>query len=137
MRVDDMFDSKYLKADDVPPRKRRPCVIEGVNLEQVGRGESARDRLVVYLVGEEKGLPLNKVNFTSLKEAFGGETNDWRGQKVELYRSTTMFNGKTTPCLRLDALESTPEEVAAAIAAAETAADEAASAPKRGGKRRE
>ena len=89
----------YLKAADVIERAAR-LTIKDCLIEQVGQGESAEMKHVLYFQGTEKKMVLNVVNATVLADAFGSETDKWRGSQIELYADKTMFNGKLVDCIR-------------------------------------
>lgn len=51
--------------------------------------------------GREKMMVMNKTNADTLKAAFGAETNNWQGRKVELFTQQVAFKGQMTSGLRL------------------------------------
>ena len=50
-------------------------------------------------------LPLNRVNWDSVAEICGDDTEEWPGKKIELFPATTEMKGKPTPCIRVRAPE--------------------------------
>jgi hypothetical protein len=44
---------------------------------------------------------LNATNTTEMIKAFGSETDDWIGERVELYEGEASYQGKTVPSVRL------------------------------------
>lgn len=105
MRRGDAFPGKHLKAEDVPEGFRAAVTVDHVEEEVLGQGKDAEKKAVVYFVGKEKGLPLNVTNWNMLEMITGQEDSDnWRGARAILYRTTTQFNAKTVPALRLDAM---------------------------------
>ena len=50
-------------------------------------------------------LPLNRVNWDSVAEICGDDTEEWPGKKIELFPWTTEMKGKPTPCIRVRAPE--------------------------------
>lgn len=96
MKVSNAFPGKYLKAADLEGRTVR-AVIERVELEDVGDDHKP----VLYFRGKEKGLVANKTNANTIAEIYGDEMNDWIGQPIEIFPSTTDYQGKRVPCLRV------------------------------------
>ena len=61
MKANDVFPGKYLKASDL--NGHEPVVtIDRVEMEDVGDGRKP----VVYFKGKEKGLVMNKTNFSTI-----------------------------------------------------------------------
>jgi len=93
----DLFPSKYLKADDLP----RPVLvtISDVAEETMNDGKA---KPVVSFLEEEKSLVMNKTNAERIADITGSNnTDDWIGHQVVIYRDVVMFQGKTTPCVRV------------------------------------
>ena len=47
---------------------------------------------------------LNVTNTTEMIKAFGSETDDWQGERIELYAGEALYDGKMVPSVRLTAL---------------------------------
>ena len=58
-------------------------------------------RLILYLSGVQKGLPLNVVNTNTLCDKLGDNTDDWIGATIELFCDRCQFRGKMTDCVRI------------------------------------
>jgi len=102
MKRDDLFPSKYLKCADLKgtPRTVR---IKHATVETLKntKGEEQR-KVVLYLAGTKKALPLNLTNYDSVAAIAGDEeTNNWSGVHLELFPSTTALGGKTVDCIRV------------------------------------
>ena len=89
---------RWLKEPDLNG-KRHEVIVDGVDLEDV---DDDKQRPVVRFQGKKKGLILNRTNCASIESAFGDETDDWTGKTIILYPTTTLFKGKTVPCIRID-----------------------------------
>jgi hypothetical protein len=100
MDIDQSFPSKYLKADDLQGREVE-VTIDSVELNKMGSADDAPEKPVVFFEGKEKGLVLNKTNSAVIKEAYGRLTEEWAGQPLILYPTTTQFKGQLKPCLRV------------------------------------
>jgi len=90
----------YLKASDVADRPAR-LTIKNCVMEKVGQESSQEMKAVLYFEGTEKGLVLNKINSTTIGDAYGFETNSWSGCRIELYHDFTEFAGKRVECIRV------------------------------------
>lgn len=93
--------SGYLRATDVkdPTKVTITKVIE----EEVGKEESAEDKLVAYFKELEQGLILNKtvINFL-VENTASDETEDWVGKTYTLFNDPNVFySGKRVGGLRL------------------------------------
>lgn len=103
MRVNDIFPSKYLKADDLNGRTVA-VLIERVTQEELGNDVKA----IVYFRGKQKGLVLNKTNGNIIANRYGEETDDWNGCEIELYQTEVSFQGKMVDAIRVRAPKPPP-----------------------------
>lgn len=97
----DVFPSKHLSAGDL---SRHPqgitLVIDRVAFEQVGKDKD--NRAVLYFKGAQKGLILNKTNWTRIEQSTGQRDTDfWPGWAVTLYPTTTTYEGKEVDAIRI------------------------------------
>lgn len=99
MKQHDVFPGKYLKAADL--NGSTPTVtIAKVVMEEVGDGMKP----ICYFVGKEKGLVLNKTNFSAIEDLAGEEdTDNWPGAKIMLITAKVEFQGKRVPAIRIEA----------------------------------
>lgn len=98
MKRSDLFPSKYLSAADLDGRE--PVVtIEKVVMETLGDERKP----VAYFKGKEKGLVLNKTNFSTIEDISGEEdTDNWAGTSVKLITVKVEFQGKRVPAIRIE-----------------------------------
>jgi hypothetical protein len=61
----------------------------------------ARNRLVLFFQGREKGLVLNATNQGFIEARLGLQPNAWIGATVVLHRTTTVYGENTVPAFRL------------------------------------
>lgn len=111
--INEFFPSKYLQTSDfyeVDPygkviKDLQPIVtIESVTYEAVGQERDKRG--VLYFKGKDKGFILNRTNANTITQLFrSGNTDDWIGQSIQLYGTTTPYGAKVVPCLRVKAPE--------------------------------
>ena len=113
MKRDDVFPSKYLKATDL---KGKTCVatIESAPYETLkGLDGKETKKIVLYFKNAEKALPLNTTNFDAVCDATGRpDTDDWPGQRIELYPTKTPMGGKLVDCIRIRRPSSRPAAAA-------------------------
>lgn len=100
MDINSCFQSAYLKADDIPAGREVPVTMGEVRLENV-EGANADPKPVLYFANKQRGLVLNKVNAATIAQCYGSETDDWRGRPLVLFTTTTSFQGRMVPCLRV------------------------------------
>jgi hypothetical protein len=102
MTRDEVFPSKYLKAADLKG-KPRIVTIESARYEPLkGLDGKETQKIVLYFENVPKSLPLNATNFDAVCDATGfPDTEDWPGQRIELYPTRTSMGGKTVDCIRI------------------------------------
>jgi hypothetical protein len=98
MNINSAFPSKYLRAADLG--QATPTVtIAKVTSETVGEDQ----RLVVYFVGKDKGLVLNKTNANAIADILGDEdTDNWPEGRIKLVTAKVDFQGKRVLAIRID-----------------------------------
>ncbi len=96
MNVNEAFPSKFLKASDIGDAQP-VVVIKDVVMETIGEDR----RPILYFVGKEKGVVLNKTNATNISEAYGPDTDGWTGKKVILFTAWVDFQGKSVEAIRI------------------------------------
>ena len=106
MRVSDAFPSQYLKAGDLQGRTVK-VIIDRYTVEDVGDDRKP----VIYFVGKEKGLVLNKTNASEIAFTYGDDMDDWGGKEIELFSMMVSFQGKNMPGLRVRAVRSSAPAV--------------------------
>ena len=98
-KFDDYFGSRFVSAADLPAAAT--VTIEKIDDEDFAKpGEPAKRKPVLYFKGRQKALVLNKVNALQLAATHGKDMAKWVGAKILLKPETTVFNGKSTPCIR-------------------------------------
>jgi hypothetical protein len=102
MNIGAAFPSKYLKASDIPDGQRISVVLDRVEIENpAGNGDPDDNKPVLYFVGKQKGMVLNKTNSNTIAAALGSETESWHGKTIQLYASETSFDGRMVACVRV------------------------------------
>jgi hypothetical protein len=97
----EMFPTRYLKAADI----KKPVVvkIERAPVEKLKNPRTGEEstKVVLYFTGAKKCLPLNKVNFESVANVCGENSDSWPGHRIEVYPDRTTMAGKTVDCVRI------------------------------------
>lgn len=96
MRVSEAYPSAYLKAADLQGRTVN-VKIDRYTIEEIGDDRKP----VLYFVGKEKGLVLNKTNANEIAFVYGDDMDQWLGQGIELFSMQVSFQGKMMPGLRV------------------------------------
>jgi len=101
MNVNEAFPSKYVSAVDLGGLDGKPVVVRmgEVTKEILDKEE----KLILAFQGRKKTMVLNKTNATKIADIYGGETDDWYDQPIELYVTETDFAGKTVEAVRVRA----------------------------------
>jgi hypothetical protein len=102
MTREEVFPSKYLKAADLKG-KPRTVTIESARYETLKSLDGKEtQKIVLYFENVPKSLPLNATNFDAVCDATGcPDTEDWPGQRIELYPTKTTMGGKAVDCIRI------------------------------------
>ena len=102
MKTSQMITSKFLKQSDFPDDQI--CTIRGIKQENVGRDDAPAPemRWTLYFREHEKPMVLNVTAIRVLEQAFGDESDDWKGKQVTVYVDPNVsFQGKVVGGLRL------------------------------------
>jgi hypothetical protein len=108
VKISAAFPSKWLKAEDLNGREVR-VKIQSCAMEAGGEGENAYEKPVLFFVGKQKGLMLNKTNATMIADAYGDDTDDWVGKEIIVHPDRVAFQGKVVDCLRVRTPIAKPE----------------------------
>jgi hypothetical protein len=117
MKLSEVFPSKYLKAADLNG-KEPTAKIREIKMEEIGQDKERRP--VMYFMGTDKAMVLNKTNALTIGEHYGDDMSAWTGRQVVLFSAWVDFGGKTVQALRV--------RVPTAQAAPGTAVQQAATA---------
>ncbi len=102
MKMNDVFPSKYLKAEDLNEDETRVLTIKHVELESLGQGEEADRKPVAYFVEEAKGLALNKTNFSIISKVLNEPDSDnWGGKRIAIHVMDVQFKNDIVQAIRV------------------------------------
>lgn len=105
MNINKMYESKYLKADDIVEMANEETetavvTIESVTMEAIGQGQDQKP--VVYFRNIKQGMILNKTNATTLSKLLGStDTDDWEGKTIGLFATEVDFQGSQVLSIRV------------------------------------
>ena len=86
---DAMYGSKYLGVADLKGQRPRRTIGKVEVAELKEKDGTTKRKRILYFEGEDKALVLNKTNAVKLAMAFGKESTNWVGARVELYSEMT------------------------------------------------
>jgi hypothetical protein len=97
--INEAFPSNYLKASDLKGRSI-VVTIDRVEFEAVGQKKELKP--VIYFIGKEKGIVLNKTNAMKIMQLTESPvTEEWKGFAIQIYPSETTFQGDVVDCIRM------------------------------------
>jgi hypothetical protein len=101
MKTEDVFPSRFVKAEALDHDVA--VTIEQVVLEDVYDAQSKEEvkKPVCYFQGKTKGLLLNKTNWASLVDAYGDESDAWKGNKAVLTTVDVSAFGDVVKAIRI------------------------------------
>ena len=111
MNVNQVYTGSFLKAADLG-NTRVKVTITKVTLEEM---DDKTHKLCIHFMGKQLGLLLNKTNAFIIAQAFGDESDAWKGQSIEIYSHQVMFQGKPVQGIAVQA--SAPQMATQAVQA--------------------
>lgn len=101
MKTSEAYPSKYLSAEDLDG-KDITLNIRTVDLETIGQGAKASDKLVIGFKGAKKQFVVNKTNANTISKVLGSdETDDWIGQSITIGPREVEFQGDMVLSIRV------------------------------------
>jgi hypothetical protein len=96
-----LINPDYIGAYAIPDGEDLTVTIDFVRVEQItGSGGKKEECTVAHLKGQ-KPMILNVTNSKSIHKLYGPYIEDWAGQQITLYASTTKMAGEVVECLRV------------------------------------
>jgi hypothetical protein len=107
MHYKELCGKSFLSSDDLEEGKVIAVVIEQALREDAFDPKTRKPKPVGILKFQNKSLRMimNVVNSVAVMELYGKDTDQWIGQTIYLYRTTTRVAGKVVPCLRIKTRE--------------------------------
>lgn len=108
MHVDELMPSKWIKASDLKGRAHE-VVISDIKVEELGKDKDKKP--VMYFIGKQKGMVLNKTKLKVIAGLHGSETKSWTGKAISIMPGKTMnMSGELVDCINVGAsLNAKPE----------------------------
>lgn len=100
MKRTDAFKSNYLGQGDI----ERPTigVIQAVGIESLNGDGGKEDKPVVHFSNGVKPMILNLINWQTIEDAYGDDSDSWIGKRIELYVDrNVMFGNKKVGGVRV------------------------------------
>lgn len=101
----DYLNSNFLSGDTLEPNVIIEAAIVSARSHQFE--EEEKEKLVIYLDYEGKGVVLNQTRTKALIRAYGINTDNWIGKPIKVFRGETMYAGKTVPCVVIEPIVAT------------------------------
>lgn len=96
-----LINPDYIGAYALPEGGDLTVKIDFVQVEEItGTGGKKEVCTVAHLV-DQKPMILNVTNSKSIAKLYGPYIEDWVGQRITLFASTTRLAGETVECLRI------------------------------------
>ena len=121
MNINNAFPSKWLKSGDVEDGDLT-LTIKDVTVEEIGSGDNAEQKPIIYFHETEKGLVLNKTNADTISRLYTPETDNWIGKPITIFATEVDFAGKQTLALRVRIKPPKPTAPAAPVKTDSTSA---------------
>jgi len=100
MKRSEAFPSKYMSKDDVKVPIRVIMISVGKEILSSDNGEESKP--VLYLDNDRKPLILNNINWMTIEDMYGDDSDSWKGKDIELYFDpTVMFGNKRVGGVRV------------------------------------
>ena len=101
---DDLFATRFFKGETF--KGPLDVEIQACVTERIKDNEGvAKEKLVLFFVGQKQQLVCNATNFDMITELTGElDSDDWVGHKICLYPATTSLGTKRVPCIRVRAV---------------------------------
>lgn len=91
------YDSRVLRYWHLPDGKDITLLIESVT-EATSK---VKTQLVLHFKGAKLPLAMNATNCMTIEQLYGADPHGWAGNRITLYMTTTEYNAKTVPCIRI------------------------------------
>lgn len=100
MNINTVFESNYLKADEI--QGDAVVTISRIELEKLSKkGEKEEIKPIIYFNEMKKGLCANKTNSNTIAGMYGPETDNWIGKRITLFATEVDFQGSQVLAIRV------------------------------------
>jgi hypothetical protein len=84
--------NEWMKGSDLEEGERLTLTIDKVYEHTFPSGQ---EKIVFEFLEHDQKMPLNKTRQDKMEDLFGDDTDDWAGQKIDVYQTDVQFGGKT------------------------------------------
>lgn len=98
MDASQVYRTNYMQTTDVPPDGMKLTVADCNEFET----QEGRRRLAMHFVETELTLVLNNTRATTMIDAYGPETDSWKGKRIKLRLGRTNYKGKMVDTIRIE-----------------------------------
>ena len=96
------MDKSFIGEWDLPEKEDLIVEIDHAEINEVKSERGTEEKLCVHFRGGYKPLIINATNGAAIKDALGtARVEQWRGQRLSLYRERVSAFGKTTMAVRV------------------------------------
>lgn len=107
MKLSEAFPSNFLKHTDIPSAGVT-VVIAKAEMEEIGQGKDAENKLILSFQDTAKKLVTNVTNAKNIAKVIGSDdTDNWIGKPITLVVREVDFQGETTLAIRVSLLGAT------------------------------
>jgi len=101
--VSSVYTGNYLNASTLKSEGLvgRLLTIVDTTVEQLGRSDNIKDKIVLIFKETNLRLPLNGTNSQILVEVFGDETETWKQKTLTLQITRRQFQGQLVPAIEV------------------------------------
>lgn len=96
-----LMNPDYIGAYSLAEGEDLTVTIDYVVREQITGTGGKKEECTVAHLAKNKPFILNATNSKSIAKLYGVYIEDWAGQKITLYATTTRMGGETVECLRV------------------------------------
>jgi hypothetical protein len=96
-----MYDRDFIFHYDLGGRDVTVTIDHVKQGELTGTGGKKSKKPVVYFEGKDRGLAICKTNGNTIASLYGADVREWKGKRITLYPTKTMFGGKEVDCIRI------------------------------------
>lgn len=100
-KLNEAFPSKYMTAADFENGDVTATILSA-DVETVGQGADASQKIILKLKGIQKPVVINRTNANTIAKVTGSDdTDDWIGKRITLGASEVEFKGELVMSIRV------------------------------------
>ncbi len=99
MKLNELYPSNYLKAEDFDEGQLMIVTIDRVEIETLGKKQE--EKPVLYFQEQVKPIVMNKTNASIIGNLYGQETDNWTGKRIVLFTMEVDSFGDVVRAIRV------------------------------------